>query len=224
MNAFSVASLDPLLKNTETWPQVDEQSIVGVNKRKLFINRGKAVRLMLDQAGNAQIMAETGLPRREALRLLKRCLAVSPDGRMYGFRALIPNEHIVSYKRHAKVKIAPQRASSGVAGIFQQLLRAYPALADLIEDQVFKLSKRRHVYESRIPLKSLHKHFIDKCREVGLETPCQYPFNTQSLLLICRLPAMYAHFFSLIPKNLQQARSARTPPKGCAAAMERHDP
>ncbi len=197
MTAFSVASLDPFLKNAETWPQVDEQSIVDVNKRKLFINRGKAIKLMLDQAGDAQIAAETGLPRREALRLLKRCLTVSPDGRMYGFRALIPNEHIVSYTRHAKAEMAPRRTSSGVAGIFQQLLRAYPVLANLIEDQVFKLSKRQHVYESRIPLKSLHKHFIDKCRELGLEAPCQYPFNTQSLAYM----SLARHVHELLQSN-----------------------
>ena len=136
---------------------------------------------MLDQASGAQIAAETGLPRREALRLLKRCLSVSPDGRIYGFRALIPNWRIARYTRRAIAKMAQGRASSGVAGVFQQLLRTYPILDNLIEDQVFKLSKRQHVYESRIPLKSLHKHFIDKCRELGLETTCQYPFNTQSL-------------------------------------------
>lgn len=83
--SFFIAMMHPALKNTETWPQVDEQSIVDEQKRCVFLARRQAIRRLLEDASDAEICGETGLPRREESRLLKRCLAVSPDGQIFGF-------------------------------------------------------------------------------------------------------------------------------------------
>ena len=183
MNTFSIPSLDSSLMHTETWPQVDEQSIAEMDVRRLYIRRCKAIRLLLDQSDDTHITSATGLPRREALRLLKRCLMINPDGQIFGFRALIPHSHIGSYTRHVTINFRPGQAQGG-AGAFQHLLATYPVLASLLQAHVFKLSKRKHVYESRTVVKSLHKRFIDKCRELGLEKDCQYPFNTKTLAYV----------------------------------------
>lgn len=180
MVAFSIESLDSSLSQTRLWPQVDEQAITTPQNADLFQRRRKAVTLLLEGINQNRIHSKTGLSRPEIIRLLKRCLHLHPDGRIYGFRALIPNVRLISYTRHSTVNIGPGRVQ-GTAGIFQQLLTTHPALASLIEAHVFKLSKRQHLYESRIPIKSLHKRFIDQCRELGLEKGCQYPFNTKTL-------------------------------------------
>jgi transposase InsO family protein len=181
VDVFSVSSLDSRQRDLQTWPQVDDQAIRDPQKRALFINRSKAIRLLLEQASAEQITAQSGTTRREAMRLLRRCLTVSTDGQIFGFRALIPGIRIAKYTRQAKPRPLSYQKPTGSAGIFEQLLRSHTVLADLIQDQVFRLSKRNRIYESRIPIKGLHKRFIEKCRELGLEKDHQYPFSTRSL-------------------------------------------
>lgn len=207
MKPFSIALLDASLKNTATWPQVNEQALLDLQKRRLFVSRCEAIKLLLEDVRGDRIAEKTGLPRREAVRLLKRCLRTGPDGRLYGFRALIPNMHIASYTRRSKVGNSPGSSSGtrgGFTGVFRQLLLAYPVLDDLIADQVFRLRKRQHVYESRIPFKSLHKRFIDKCRELGLDVGCHYPFNTRSLAYM----SLTRHVRALLDSNPKKAAAS----------------
>ena len=200
MDSFSIASLAPSLKDVRTWPQVDEHAIEDREKRSLFLRRYKAIKLLLDDTTGSYDVVESGVTRREAMRLLKRCLCVSPDGQIYGFRALIPNLHIAKYTRRARPGGSAKEASFGAAGAFQQLIHSHPILADLIEDEIFRLSKRQRVYESRIPIKSLHKRFIDKCRELGLEADGHYPFNTKALAYIS-LVRYVRHLLSSNPER-----------------------
>jgi len=171
--------MDSLQADTTLWPQVDEHSIA-TQGMDLFMRRCKAVRELLNGAQSKDLQAETGLARTEVVRLIKRCLQVHPDGQIYGFRALIPQTRLVHYVRRAPARIGPDHPR-GAAGVFGQLITTYPALASLVEMHVFKLAKRQHVHESRIPIKSLHKRFIDKCRDLGLDQGNQYPFNTRTL-------------------------------------------
>jgi hypothetical protein len=56
--------------------------------------------------------------------MIERALQAHPDGRPWGFRALVPGSHTKAYQRY--------KASVGVglAGAFGQLLEKYPKLGD----------------------------------------------------------------------------------------------
>lgn len=70
---------------------------------------------------------------------------------------------------------------SGASGAFGQLLRSYPELKELLDRHILRLRHSKAIYESRLRLKSLHKRFLDRCRELGLDVGKQYPFNTAKL-------------------------------------------
>lgn len=142
---FNLPSLDPRLLDLQTWPQVDEQAIPGAEKQSLFVRRSKAIRLLLAKASANQISASSEVTRREAMRLLQCCLMVHPDGRILGFRGLIPYHRIASYTRRALPPLTSNEQKAGAAGCFEQLLLAHPVLANLIEDHIFHLSLVTHV-------------------------------------------------------------------------------
>lgn len=118
-----------------------------------------------------QITKETGIHPKTLRRLVRRCLSKDPEGRIWGYRALIPHKNLAQYERKSLSK-----ETTNFTGAFQYLLEKYPAIKDTIYSAY--LRKHKHnVSEPVIRIKHLHKKFIDACREVGL-TSTDYPFNT----------------------------------------------
>lgn len=58
--------------------------------RDTIERRCRAIRLLVDLVPRDRIASETGISARMALYWLQRCLKIHPDGRIYGFRILIP--------------------------------------------------------------------------------------------------------------------------------------
>src|SRR5471030_525445 len=106
--------------------------------------------------------------------MYERCLQTHADGRLQGLRALVPYEHVKSYRRSAKsVRSGP----AGKAGAFQQLLERHPELEALIANEL----QAHHVVLREGPkglvvggLSALHKRFRLLCLELGL-TQGDYP-------------------------------------------------
>lgn len=172
---FSLDRLDESLVDTSRWPTVDEHSITE-KFRDLYLSRVEAIKAYIRGDGFSD---KSAISQREALRLFKKCIKQHPDGRLYGFRALIPHIRTKEYTRKAALNSCETKAS-GLAGAFNSLLLQHPKLVDLIEREVFKRGHRNDVFESKVSLKSLHKKVIDRCKEFGLELRNAYPFNTKS--------------------------------------------
>lgn len=164
----------------EDWPTVDSLSI-SAEKRKQFEARYKAFWLYRSGAALARIHRETGISPQRFYQLLDRCLTAHPDGRVYGFRALIPGTRIFSYRRQKPVELSLGDHQGGGAGAFQKLLVDYPVLSDLIYSKLFPKKSRLLIAEHRISIKKLHAAFLAKCRELGLADRHEYPFNTDML-------------------------------------------
>ncbi|KML38954.1 integrase [Burkholderia cepacia] len=130
------------------------------------------------------IEAATGVNRRQLYRLLERGLAPHPDGRIYGYRALVAHVRVAEYVRMQPVTQCSERGSRGMVGALTQLLERYPVLAGWLRLQ---LKQRRVTLEQRPTdgdlrtrlrgLQALHAAFLQQCRQVGL-TAADYPFNT----------------------------------------------
>ena len=194
------AELDPDLIKTSAWPTVDEQSIEDPDKRELYRRRSDAITLYFDGYSGREIEKETRISIREVNRLKERCLQPHPDGRIWGFRALVHGIRLKSYQRKSAVRLS-SAVSYGGAGAFGLLLETYPTVKDLIDRHVVKRRKRGAIYESRVRIQSLFSRMLNELRKLGVEVRNEYPFTTKNLGYVSL--AKYVH--KLIVKNPNKA-------------------
>ncbi len=126
----------------------------------------------------------TGVNRRQIYRWLERGLAPHPDGRIFGFRALLAHVRVNEYVRVSPVNGRPSEDGSGKAGAFALFLERFPTLAGWL---LLKVKQRRVSLEQvhtngrlqtrLVGLHALHAEFLWQCRSLGL-TAVDYPFNT----------------------------------------------
>ncbi len=177
---FDRSSIPAELKDLETWPTVDP-SAIEPTRRAIFLARVEALRLYVEAVDMplTEIDARTGVNRNSLTRMFTRCVEGHPDGRIHGFRALVPFKHLRPYQRTAPVQFGT--AASNASGAFSQLLACYPSLASWLaraaRDRRRRAEGRREV---RPKLPSLHKTFLERCRALGI-TSERYPFNQQRM-------------------------------------------
>jgi putative transposase len=164
----------------DIWPTV---SLDGVEDsfREQFLNRCNAVRMYVEGEAGATIEAVTGIPRTFIHRLTAKCLELAGDGRILGFRALIPHIHLNPYNRTAEIKPKFQEAQGGLSGIFRRTLDKHPK----IEETLIQLIRKKHssehnVHEKRIRARNLHRFFLKSLKEAGVSDG-EWPFNTKHL-------------------------------------------
>jgi len=173
---FKRGSIPAALTDLDSWPSVDSTALTP-DARKDFDSRSEAIRLFVCELNVplSAIETRTGLQRRQLYRQLQRCLEKHPDGRIMGFRALVPFRRVKPYIRSASAEGRVDK--SGSAGAFSQLLARYPELEKWI-----KREARRHATptegkrEVRRRLSLVHKNFVQRCRELGIQAH-QYPLN-----------------------------------------------
>lgn len=99
------------------WPTIDVLALSD-ERRALYRRRESAVRLYLDGATDNQIRTICALGRAEAYRLLtERCLRQHPDGRVFGWRGLLPHARVKRYDRTAPLRL--NAWSGGAVGALQ---------------------------------------------------------------------------------------------------------
>ncbi|WP_018437563.1 integrase core domain-containing protein, partial [Paraburkholderia atlantica] len=165
------------------WPTVAYTELDQPARRK-FDARQQAILRYIAGEPVKTIEESTHFNRRQLYRWLERAQTTHPDGRPFGFRALIHYVRIAEYGRIHDVQLQGERGSRGAAGALAQLLERYPTLTGWLLLQV----KQRKVLLEQIHtdgqlrtrlrgLQSLHDNFLRQCRSVGL-TAADYPLNT----------------------------------------------
>jgi putative transposase len=119
----------------EAWPAFDERALPSARQIP-FKARRLAVELYSSGVTLSAIESRTGVERRHFYRLLERCLALHDDGRIFGWRGLVPHARVGGYERVANVAPGADDRRSGAAGAFAQLLKAHPSLAKWLADSV----------------------------------------------------------------------------------------
>jgi transposase InsO family protein len=169
-----------------TWAEFDGKTL-DLEQRKIYTARRRALELYVAHTGIAQIEQQTGVDRRQLYRLLSRCTQIHEDGRIFGYRALVPYTRVADYQRTKHAKLHPKGGSRGTAGAFDKLLQLNPSLSAWIDQQIH--NKRIAIDQLhggdglRIRLrglKHLHLGFLRECRLLGL-TASDYPLNTELL-------------------------------------------
>jgi putative transposase len=161
------------------WPGVDERALPEP-QRILFRKRSQAVALYADGRKLHDVESASAVHRATLRRLIARALRPHPDGRLWGYRALVPNERVQPYERTAAPRVLVD-GKAGNAGAFAQLLQRHPSLAKQLRAEV--TSGRVHLQPGgqrgrMAGLKAAIGRFHQACRELGLRAG-DYPLNQQ---------------------------------------------
>lgn len=162
----------------EIWPTVDMSSLHG-SEQDIFHNRYKAVSLYLNGERLKEICKITGIGITRIPEYVHRCLKLHADGRIYGFRALIPYKRIESYKRISQSKVQQQIRQGGMSGLLSLTLKKFPDIETKIRALILKKSHSDiGIHEKCIRPKDVHKTFLKLLNTAGVNQE-EWPFNTK---------------------------------------------
>lgn len=167
-HASGTVRADPCDWPTVAWPMLTS------SEQEVFRAREEAVRRYCLRQSLHAIEAATGVSYSTVRRHYLRCLEPHADGRIQGFRALIPYERVKPYRRLARIG---RPGSAGKAGVFTQLLQRYPELEALIVSELQAHHVVLHEGASGpilVGLTDLHQRFLQLCLQLGL-TERDYP-------------------------------------------------
>ena len=167
--------LPEALGDLANWPGVDISDLPAVT-RDTFRARQAALRRYLKGEPLVSIEQTTGVARQQIYRLLKRCATRHADGRIYGWRALLPHLRTVSYTRTRAVAAGGSGKFGGAAGAMNQLLERYPELEARLQRALTQHELHISASDRLVGLRNVHRQFIAHCRELGL-TQRYYPLN-----------------------------------------------
>lgn len=157
------------------WPAVDDRAL-GDEVRATFRDRREALQAYANGALIADIEAG-GVDRRTLRRLLQRAQQPHADGRIWGWRALVPQARVKTYERQQAPKVLVH-GKAGNAGAFSQLLDRFPELEESLRREltsaVTLVPGGEH---GRLKgVKAAAERFQGRCRALGL-TARDYPLN-----------------------------------------------
>lgn len=177
-----LADVHESLLDTSCWPMPNVDALSPQNQ-KIFYARYHSVIDYIQKIDLKSIEAKYGIDKSNIVKYVKRCLEKDENYCIQGFQALIPQRRLKKYIRKAESNI-PFGTSQGLSGAFHQLLAKYPELEKQIHFLIFKKYKKHHIHQSRMSISDVHLKFLEKCRELNLQTKGEYPFNTSSLGIV----------------------------------------
>lgn len=162
----------------ENWPSVCLEALPPT-VQNAFRKRLDAIELFSKGESLAVIEAETGVVRSQLYAFLKKATSSHADGRLYGYRALVPYVRVKRYQREAPIK-RRHDSKGGVTGAMTNLLAAYPELESFLRKEIaskpllFSSGKGGQLVVRG--LRDIHRAFISQCRQLGLRDT-DYPLN-----------------------------------------------
>ena len=159
------------------WPAVSPAAL-SAPARVVFLKRVQAIEQYVQGKGGRHIEEESGVALRTVYRMIERALRIHPDGRPWGYRALIPHGRVKPYERTSPVRRLAG-TNAGNTGAFQQLLGRFEILQNLLRDAIRDRDVLLEQVGDRMRLrglKRLHTRFLEACRAEGLSAK-DYPLN-----------------------------------------------
>ena len=165
----------PVDEEFADWATVEEDQIKNHADRLTFRRRCNAA-LVYRNEGITKAAKVAKVSERNFRRLWKRCLQIAPDGRPWGFRAMVPRTRIHQPVRTAPFREVEGKPSAGFGGILGKLLLDHPMIREGLVNALGRLG--REAYQpTTMKGRQLHGKFLELCAKTGL-TEEDYPFNT----------------------------------------------
>ncbi|QRR08529.1 hypothetical protein FPJ27_15775 [Burkholderia sp. MS455] len=160
----------------EMWPSLD--AVHGENKDAEEIDK-RVVAIKMLTAGKTyrQIRLLTGLHRSTVRRLMTKCLEVAEDGRIQGYRALVPYVHLRPNVRQTSIGAKRPEQHGGMSGALGAILARFPDLSGSLSEKIKrdKSGKPTGYHPTGMALVRFF-HSALRNRKVG---PNEWPFNTK---------------------------------------------
>lgn len=167
----------------ENWPTVFEP-VLGSNTSR-YLKRKRAVVDYLSGASDDTLKRLYGLGLKAVYRLLRRCLLTHSDGKIYGWRGLVPNARLVPYTRTKPITV--NGAGRGAAGAMETLFTLTPGLRERFDKRILTPPSNSIVDEKR-NRRSHWRWLLSELRGMGYEIRNEWPFNTENMgyTSVCR--------------------------------------
>lgn len=161
------------LTNLALWPSVDP-SAMNEPAHAQYRLREDAINAYFSGEPLGAIEDRLGVKRATIGWFVNRCISPHPDGRIQGYRGLIPYSRVKNY-----VRVKPPKARSdrgGLVGAFQQLLGRYPSLLGIIERHIAGGELHLSANNRLVGLRLTQESLVNACRKLEL-TSHDYPLN-----------------------------------------------
>lgn len=167
------------------WLNYDEWDTVSTegydeNIRANISRLTQAIKNYIDGEPYDTNLAEHGIYRQTLLRAFNRCITPSVDGRLFGWRALLPWVHVRPSQRHTSPIASGRNQRGGLSGSLTLFWRTHKEIASKFQAYLLATAKRLPGHEARLHEKSAHQKFIALCQEGGVQE-WQWPLNTRRL-------------------------------------------
>lgn len=161
------------LTNLALWPSVDP-SALDAHALAQYRLREDAINAYFRGEPLSAIEERLGVKRATISWFVNRCISPHTDGRVQGFRGLIPYSRVKDY-----VRVKPPKAQSdhgGLVGAFHQLLARYPSLLGIVERRIATGELHLSASNRLVGLRLTQEAFLSACRKLDL-TARDYPLN-----------------------------------------------
>ncbi|WP_241331787.1 hypothetical protein [Burkholderia cenocepacia] len=164
------------IPSLDTWPLIDGGR--GASEYKETIaNRIRAIEMLVDGKTYREILRVTGQHRTTIRSLIGKCLEVAADGRIQGYRAVVPYVHLHSNVRQTPIGAKRPEQQGGMSCALNATLKRFP---DLEGSLVAKLKRSRNVTRvgKRPTGMALVRLFHSELRSRKVD-PDEWPFNSK---------------------------------------------
>lgn len=176
---FTRKSLPIELRRTAGWPGVDV-TYVEARDLELFERLKKGIELYIGGGHIRDELAKIDLTYEQVQRAVDRCVTTHDDGRLFGFRALLPHMRVRRYRRSKAVQTREPGSKGGYAGALCQLFQKYPDIEVRLADYLLTRRREGGAEEARIRFKDVHEYFLECCEAAGVRTT-EYPYTVEQL-------------------------------------------
>ena len=169
----AIASAPPL----KQWPYAITDGL-DVKQRERYDDQVDAMERYFAGEPVAAISRVTGVSRTRLADLAKKCLLIASDGKILGFRALLPYLRTKCYERTAHEKRKFPEAKGGHAGMLGRLLARFPDIEDVLVRHIRQEAKRLQTPEYKLRARDLHRIFINLVVEKEIART-EWPFTAK---------------------------------------------
>lgn len=143
----SRAEIISLIKVSMPWDEV-RSDLLPADERGTYEHRRRALDKYLSGESLRDIKNATGVGGNYLRKIIARCLLVASDGRVHGYRALIPNFSIKKYTRKKTFSVSVGAKGSGFSGVLNAIFERYPGLQTSLDAFILKKKTYKGVSET----------------------------------------------------------------------------
>ncbi|GAB6196019.1 hypothetical protein PAGU2595_013260 [Lysobacter xanthus] len=167
------------LRRINALPTVNVESLSNEDVTR-FEKLRVGVELYLGGGRIGQKLRDLGLTFQEVQRAANRAVSLHPDGRLFGFRALIPHMRTRAYRRTKAIGMREPGAKGGYSGALSTLLNKPNGIEDALATYLVDNMREGGAKEAPPRHKEILEYFHELCRKAGVRDD-QWPFNTDGL-------------------------------------------